>query len=205
MPGPYVQHLLEANALAREAMKTPEVGILIQPIPVDRLRVGTITDACWGNVKENQSAEMDRDHWIEEKDRWIRKHVQPRQILFHPGSVSGGPDPYEIQNDRRMIRDGHPRQLDDLWNHRDSQQSIRSGIWTGQSTMSTRKLSRRGEEGDDQRELPPESKTCESRRLHHLFLRRENGGGGSGVPYIRYCLEELQGQRCTVNALSAAC
>eukprot|EP00435_Cladocopium_sp_Y103_P058476 s1403_g20.t1 len=69
MPHPYIQDLLEANALAREALKTPEVGILIQPIPLDRLRVGTITDASWGNVKNEDKTEIDRDYWMEEKDR----------------------------------------------------------------------------------------------------------------------------------------
>ena len=47
MPQPYIQDLLDANALAREALRSPSTGIRIQPIPPERLRVGTITDASW--------------------------------------------------------------------------------------------------------------------------------------------------------------
>eukprot|EP00435_Cladocopium_sp_Y103_P059841 s325_g21.t1 len=133
MPTPYIQDLLEANALAREALKTPEVGIRIQPIPFERLRIGTVTDASWRNVKSPESDAPEKDFWLEKADCWIRVHIQPRRILFHPGSAPGGPDLYEFQNDRVTVYDDN--QKEDAWNHRDSQHPIGDRPWTGQTTF----------------------------------------------------------------------
>ena len=51
MPKPFIQDLIEANSLAKEVHQFAEVGITIQPIPVEHLRVGTVSDASWGNAR----------------------------------------------------------------------------------------------------------------------------------------------------------
>ena len=47
-----VKDLIEANAITKEAHKTPESGIRIMPIPTENLRVGVATDASWGNARD---------------------------------------------------------------------------------------------------------------------------------------------------------
>ena len=117
MPRPYVQDLLEANALAREALEDTEVGVVLRPVPLEYLRVGTITDASWGNSRSEDLEES-----------WRRRHVLPRRLMFHPGAVSDGPDLLSIADRRRTIfQDG--TFMDDAWN---GDLSTRDGPpWTG--------------------------------------------------------------------------
>ena len=51
-PRPKIKHLLAANKIAKEAIDTKEIGIKIMPIPISNLRIGTVTDAAWGNALE---------------------------------------------------------------------------------------------------------------------------------------------------------
>lgn len=77
MPRPYVQDLTEANALAREAMEDSEIGVILRPVPLEHLRVGTVTDASWGNARGEDLEAMSQDYWEELPDRWVRHHVLP--------------------------------------------------------------------------------------------------------------------------------
>ena len=84
--------MLEANAVAREALLHAELGIKVYPIPPEHLRVGTVTDASWGNVRgPYQDQPEEHDYWVEEPTSWVRIHRTPRRILFHPGGDPGGP------------------------------------------------------------------------------------------------------------------
>lgn len=139
MPHPYVQDMIEANALAREAIKYADVGLTIHPIPVEHLRVGTVTDASWANVKIDPKNHTE-DFWEERKDRWIRHHVQPRRLLFHPASVPGGPNVYQLQDRRITIADGEEHA--DEWNHRKGVQTRGEIPWCGQ-TIFVKKKERR--------------------------------------------------------------
>ena len=65
----------------------------------------------------------------------LRRRIAGFENMFHPGSAAGGPDLYEIQNDRRTIQDGQELHTDDLWNHWDGQQLIGSRPWTGQTVF----------------------------------------------------------------------
>jgi hypothetical protein len=117
MPSPFIQDIVEANALAKEAVKHAQLGIVIQPIPLEHLRVGTVSDASWGNVKPEHPEET-ADYW-EEKDRyWIRHHCQVRRLLFHPAGAPGGPNCHELKGDRVTLMDG--KELRDQWNDRGS-------------------------------------------------------------------------------------
>ena len=51
MPHPYVKDMIEGNQILSDLQKEPELGIVIQPIPLHRLRVGVATDATRGNAK----------------------------------------------------------------------------------------------------------------------------------------------------------
>ena len=51
MPHPYIQDIIEANALAREAIKYADLGLTSHPIPIKHLRLETVTDASWANIR----------------------------------------------------------------------------------------------------------------------------------------------------------
>eukprot|EP00435_Cladocopium_sp_Y103_P027341 s2384_g6.t1 len=136
MPTPYIQDIVEANALAREAIRFADVGLTIHPIPIEHLRVGTVTDASWANVKVDNTT-MQEDFWEERHDRWVRHHVQPRRLLFHPASVPGGPNVYELREHRTTIADGE--ELEDQWNHRKGIRTHGSEPWCGQTIFKKKK------------------------------------------------------------------
>eukprot|EP00435_Cladocopium_sp_Y103_P057336 s1146_g19.t1 len=202
MPTPYIQDLLEANALAREALKTPEVGIRIQPIPLERLRIGTVTDASWGNVRSPESDEPERDYWLEKADRWIRVHIQPRRILFHPGSAPGGPDLYEIQNDRVTEYDN--TQKEDVWNHRDSQHAIGDRPWTGQTTFLKKNAEKGKKETMNERFLQNQRLASQGGYITFFYdSRMETEESSFPISIITW--KSYKVKRCTVNTLSAEC
>ena len=141
MPHPYVQDMIEANSLAKEAMANPKLGIKIQPIPMSRLRVGTITDASWGNVRGEdgnyEKTEEETDYWVECKDNWTRVHVQPRRLAFHPGAAEHGPELHDLQDERRTIVG--EEEIKDKWNHRGAQLPVKEEQWTGKTIFPKRK------------------------------------------------------------------
>jgi hypothetical protein len=96
MPTPMIKDLIDANQIADELKKNPELGIKARPIPMDRLRVGVITDASWGNSGTEYLEDTKQDFWEETQTSWIRHHVLPRRLLFHPGAAPGGPDLHSI-------------------------------------------------------------------------------------------------------------
>ena len=130
----YPGHRVEANILEQEAHRDPEIGIVFYPIPLDRLRVGTVTDASWGNVFDRSSwNEEEGDFWMETEDQWMRYHIHPRRILFHPGSTRGeGPDLHHLQPQRWTCIDGLGEREDE-WNSKDALRGILSEPWTGRT------------------------------------------------------------------------
>ena len=118
MPHPCVQDMIEANQLAKEAKLEPDLGVTLYPIPLQHLRIGSISDASWGNVKDGEMEnDSQGDFWTETEDRWIRHHRQPRRILFHPGATGfgAGPDLHRLLPDRMTYMDG-VGDVKDLWN-----------------------------------------------------------------------------------------
>lgn len=96
MPTPMIKDLIDANQITDELKKNPELGIKARPIPMDRLRVGVITDASWGNSGTEYLEDTKQDFWEETQTSWIKHHVLPRRLLFHPGAAPGGPDLHSI-------------------------------------------------------------------------------------------------------------
>ena len=136
MPHPSIQDIVEANALAQEAHQLPELGITFYPIPLGNLRVGTVTDASWGNVFDrNAWSEEEGDFWVETETQWIRHHVHPRRILFHPGSTRGnGPDLHWLLPQRETYVDGHGERTDE-WNSKDALRGILGEPWVGRTVF----------------------------------------------------------------------
>ena len=74
-PSPRVADLVECNKIADEAHKYSGLGIRVQPIPWQDLRISVVTDAAWGNAKESVWLEDSmEDSWEELEDRWVRHH-----------------------------------------------------------------------------------------------------------------------------------
>jgi len=128
MPTPYVQDMVEANVLAKEAVRHEQLGIVIQPIPMEHLRVGTVSDTSWGNERP-ESDEETQDFWEEKDKYWVRHHRQPRRLLFHPAGAPHGPNCYELDGERITIMDGE--ELRDQWNTKDSNRQGQDEVWCG--------------------------------------------------------------------------
>ena len=135
-PKPRVRDMISANQLAIEAERFP-VGIRISPIEIQRLRVSAVTDASWGNAEGTGSKEdSGKDFWVETPEHWIRKHVQARHTLFHPGMVDNGPDLHAI-GARRITyfnQENQETRQEDQWNG--NQVNLVAGpAWTGQTVF----------------------------------------------------------------------
>eukprot|EP00435_Cladocopium_sp_Y103_P073784 s36_g45.t1 len=200
MPHPYVQDIIEANSLAREALRHADVGLTIHPIPLEHLRVGTVTDASWANVKVDANIHSE-DFWEERHDRWIRHHVQPRRLLFHPASVPGGPNVYELQDQRITIADGEEKI--DNWDHRQSIKTQGEEPWCGQ-TMFLKK--RKGEPGRSIQEKFLQHERLASQGGYITFFydgRMETEERAFPISIVSW--KSFKIKRCTVNTLSAEC
>ena len=136
-PRPRVRDILQANALAQEAIKCP-AGIRISPIPLHRLRVSVVTDASWGNATEAKEIEdKDGDYWVETPEQWIRFHRRPRRSLFHPGMTTGGPDLHRLLPERQTyLQDGDQVRLHrDEWHHPNKVKLLEAGSWIGRTVF----------------------------------------------------------------------
>ena len=202
-PEPYIQSILDGNALAREALKHKEVGVRIWPIRPEHLRIGTVTDASWGNVR-GPVREGDHDYWLETKKEWIRIHRQPRHLTFHPAGEVGGPDLYSIQQERKtiwMTEDHEENEHVDTWNHGKQLARLGSSTWTGRTIFLKK----------EKEVIRVNEKFLQQQRLgsqggHLLFFydsRMETEEKAFPVSLISWKSYKLK--RCTVNTLSAEC
>ena len=133
-PHPRVRDLVEANSIVHEAQEHPTSGIRLMPIPPQNLRVGVATDASWANSKMQSFLEEDSpDVWEELPDRWVRRHVKPRRVLFHPASAHG-PDLHGLLPGR-WTRSSTGVDLRDQWNEKDSIRTWQDEEWLGTTTF----------------------------------------------------------------------
>ncbi|CAE7370323.1 unnamed protein product [Symbiodinium necroappetens] len=136
-----VKDLIEANRISEEARKHSDLGIRVMPIPIEDLRVSVVTDAAWGNAKEQPWIEdSPDDYWEEQVDGWIRHHVQPRRTTFHPGAAPAGPDLHDLTEYRTIVKfdtaaDGTMRKevIEDKWSDANGIRVVQDGTWTGSS------------------------------------------------------------------------
>ena len=199
MPTPFVQDMVEANVLAKEAVKHEQLGIVIQPIPLKYLRVGTVSDASWGNVRPENDQET-QDFWEEKDKYWIRHHRQPRRLLFHPAGAPQGPNCYELGGERVTIMDGE--ELRDQWNTKDSNRQGKDEAWCGQTIFFKKNDSK------------PE--VVKDKFLQHGRLSSQGGfitffydsrmeTEEKSYPISIVNWKSFRIKRCTVNTLSAEC
>lgn len=205
MPHPRIQDLVEANLLINDAKKFSQGGIRFMPISPQNLRVGVISDASWGNAKQDSALEEGSpDYWEETPSHWIRHHLQPRRVLFHPGATLDGPDLHLLQEHRETVFDcGEP--LKDRWTQAVDMKTMTGGQWKGKTLFAKQ----------------PAGKTLPHENINELFLKMLNTSSQGGLITMFYDqqLEEKEEpqmislaswkstrlKRKTVNTLSAEC
>ena len=204
MPEPQIFHILEANQILRDLKKNPALGIRIQPIPITHLRVGVVTDASWGNTEHEQPYLEDNEHdyWEETSTGWLRHHILPRRLKFHPAAAPEGPDLHGLTTSRTTSTP--ERQEKDDWNQKDSVTVLQEETWTGTTFFEKKKVA-------EEKEKPIQER--------HLQLNRTGSQGGYLVIYYDERMEHQTDpqmitiaawksyklKRCTVNTLSAEC
>lgn len=202
MPSPMVKDVIEANQVAEELKRRPGLGIRIQPIPLERLRVGVITDASWGNSGERYLEDSKKDYWEETPSSWIRHHLLPRRLLFHPGAAPDGPDLHSIS--RRRTTSTSMSTSTDEWDGKDGIREHQDQPWTGKTIF-----------------LKSTVEEEVNRPINERFLQlaRRHSQGGYLLVYYDANLEiseqlemmtiaawkSYKLKRCTVNTLSAEC
>ena len=140
MPEPQIFHIVEANQILKDLKKDPALGIRIQPIPLEHLRVGVVTDASWGNTENEKQYLEDNEHdyWEESATGWTRYHILPRRLRFHPAAAPGGPDLHEISTSRiTCTQETHE---EDDWNQKDSVRALQEKAWTGTTYFEKKKV-----------------------------------------------------------------
>ena len=201
MPVPRVQDMIEANVLAKEAKEFAELGITLYPIPVEHLRIGTATDASWGNV-ELPDKELQEDTWEEHPDRWVRIHRVPRRLSFHPGGAQGGPNLYELATTRVTLVDG--QQLQDEWNGRDGVRDLQCGMWAGMTIFPKIKEGERFKEKINEKFLQNQRLASQGGFITFFYDgRMETEEKAYPISIVNWRSYRIK--RCTVNTLSAEC
>ncbi|CAL1148194.1 unnamed protein product [Cladocopium goreaui] len=205
MPTPRVKDLVEGNLLAQEARRHAESGIRVMPIKPKNLRVGIITDASWGNAKQQRFLEEStEDFWEEQKTCWIRHHRTPRNTLFHPAAAAGGPDLHSLLPERSTYMESNEPYLDD-WTKNDSIKNPKDMIWSGFTKFSKQ----------------PEGAFLKYENINEVFLQLLNTSSQGGMITMFYDADletkedpqmitianwkSTRLKRKTVNTLSAEC
>jgi len=199
MPKPYVRDMIEANALAQKRSKKLMLASSIAPIPTKDLQIGSASDASWGNTPCKELEEKSRDFWEERGDLWIRHHVQPRHLLFHPGADPNGPQLHDLEAERATWVDGEL--FEDTWNRREDFRKHGEAEWKGHTVF----MKKRGKKNKIE--------------IHEKFLQvgRTHSQGGHIIYAYDKALEVEQSpqpisilswksyklKRCTVNTLAA--
>ena len=202
MPNPYVQDLIEANSLAREAVQFADLGITIQPIPFEFLRVGTVSDASWGNTKPEKDETPSKDYWEEKERCWIRHHIQPRKLLFHPAGDPSGPNCYDLEPDRVTIADG--QEYRDEWNQRNSCRTHSDESWCGQTIFFKSSATKKPKTKVNEKFLQQGRLASQGGFMTFFYdSRMETTERSYPISIINW--KSFRIKRCTVNTLSAEC
>lgn len=183
-PYPKVKDIEAANRLAKEALEYKSIGITVQPIPLQSLRVGVVTDASWGNSRESNVGledDIKEDFWEETDKFWIRHHRRKRNTYFHPDFCTTGPSMHMITATRRtdrILSSGKCATETDSWN---SATSLRSSSedWMGKTFFT--KVS-------NSKEAIPASQIRSSAEQHSCL----NSQGGQIIVYYDESLTHSQ-------------
>ena len=204
MPTPSVYHLIEGHQILEELRKDPLAGITIRPIPIEYLRVGVVTDASWGNVeKDKQFLEEDTaDYWEETPVSWVRHHVTPRRLRFHPSAAPHGPDLHSLEQ-KRTTYFNENEETDD-WNLASSLQAVPGGEWTGYTVFPKLMVTKEKQKPINERFLQLNRTGSQGGYIVIYYDERmEYSGGLHDVTIAAWKSYKIK--RCTVNTLSAEC
>ncbi|CAE7497148.1 RE1 [Symbiodinium sp. CCMP2592] len=138
-PEPKVSDLIECNKILDEAIQHCPLGIKVMPIDWKNLRVSVVTDAAWGNSREQIWIEnSEEDFWEETDKEWVRHHKAPRRTSFHPGAAQGGPNLHHISAHRRSEMFINQEQAgiktkvaEDTWNNDRGIRVLNEDPWCG--------------------------------------------------------------------------
>ena len=201
MPHPMIKDMIEGNSILEDLKKTPDMGIKIQPIQLENLRVGVVTDASWGNAGPNIQELSKVDTWEETDEAWIRHHRQERRLSFHPGATSDGPDLHSISRNRITIING--KQVVDQWDGNEDIQDL-DQVWTGRSIFM--KTEDKKETGRPMSERFLQLCKQSSQGAYILFYYDKNIEISDKPEMISIAgWKSYKLKRCTVNTLSAEC
>ena len=203
MPRPRIQDAVEANLLVKEAKEYKEVGITLHPIPLPYLRVGTASDASWGNVRpEFQEDQEEGDWWEETEDLWIRHHVRPRRTLFHPGSTDErGPNLHHLQGRRSTYWEDQHREDD--WNTKDAIICL-GETWVGRTVFYKAESKNEAVKSINEKYLQQQRLASQGGYLTFFYdARMETENAAYKVSVVNW--KSYRIKRCTVNTLSAEC
>ena len=201
MPHPMVMHLLELNALAKEAQVENETAIWIQPIALEDLRIGVVTDASWGN-SPGQTLEGDsKDFWEEQEEVWIRHHVQPRRILFHPGAAQGGPSLHGLSSRRTTVISGDGP-LEGTWHKKEDFRAHGEDQWTGQTIFYKNRGSGKKNELNESF-LQAGRVNSQGGHICFAYDKKLETDDVNLQPITLLSWKSYKLKRCTVNTLSA--
>ena len=204
LPKPRILDILEANSLTTEARQTAASGIVLMPIPVQRIRVGVATDASWGNSRDKEQLEDGKEDFWEETDAfWIRHHLTARRTLFHPGAHHG-PELQGLLPTRKTIADDG-ESLEDQWTTSESIRTWKNDTWTGKTFFAKQ----------------PPGQELEHTKINDMFLKLLNTSSQGGYIILFYdknleteakpqmvsvtSWKSTKLKRKTVNTLSAEC
>ena len=201
-PDPLVKDMLDANKVARELLDDAQLGVLVQPIPLERLRVGVVTDASWANAGGTYSEECTKDTWEESDTMWTRWHNRPRTLSFHPGAAAGGPDLHSITRDRITVtRDG---ECIDAWDGPEGIRQFQGEAWTGCTHFVKTEIADEYLKPVNERFLQLAKRSSQGGYiLIYYDSELETSGKAEKVTIASWKSYKIK--RCTVNTLSAEC
>ena len=201
-PEPMVKDILDANKVAKELIEDPQLGVLVQPIPMDRLRVGVVTDASWANTGGQYSEECREDTWEETDTTWTRHHRRPRTLAFHPGAAPGGPDLHRISRER-ITMTGLTEEAD-RWDGPDGIRQLQPEPWTGQTIFTKSEVLEECLKPINERFLQLAKKSSQGGYiLIYYDAELETSGQAENITIASWKSYKIK--RCTVNTLSAEC
>ena len=201
MPHPMVKDIIEGNSILEDLKQTSHLGLRIQPIPLERLRMGVVTDASWGNAGPNTSEESQEDYWQETSKLWIRHHVQERRLRFHPGGTIDGPDLHTISRTRTTVKNGENHV--DQWDIHEGYSSFPT-TWTGKTIFYKTNDSKETKKPMSEKFLQASKKSSQGGFLLFYYDERmETSDQPEMISIIGWKSYKLK--RCTVNTLSAEC
>ena len=213
LPHPKIHDLLQANQIAKEALKFSNLGILVRYINPQRIRAGVVTDAAWGNALQPEITDGKKgslqDYWEERADRWVRHHRQPRKVTFHPGicfDQGQGPDLHAISARRTtciQLPDQRTQTITDQWHQKGDIKTIGEGNWTGTTTFYKSQSGLKHTEIHGEFEQLPELNSQGGEII--VYYDSQLTASREPVPVTIASWKSYRLKRKTVNTLSAEC